>query len=174
MPVREHVHPSASMLYHLIMLKLSEQPHTGYSLAKSIEQSTGRRPSWGSIYPLLVHLKERELTTMSSQGRKKVYSITPAGKRIAQGFKRDHDALIQKLMLSGKTVCAITGDNPEMMLEIFERMRSGENPFGPVTTDIVELRDTILAMASDGRLKRNQQATRKILGDTKARLERLK
>ena len=53
---------------------------TGYKLIKDIEGMTGKKPSAGSIYPILNDLCSNGLISVKKIGRKKEYSITKKGK----------------------------------------------------------------------------------------------
>jgi formylmethanofuran dehydrogenase subunit E len=169
-----HRHHSAGMLHHLIILKVNERPHTGYSLAKAIQAGTGRKPSWGSIYPLLEHLKKEGLVSVSAEGRKKNYTITKEGRRLAQSFHQHHEKLIDTLLRDSRTVCEITGQDPDMLLEMFNRFKHEEDPLRPISDKALRLRRLILQMAHDGRIERNKQRINTILSDTIKRLERIR
>ena len=68
------------VLLHLI----AQSPRHGYDLIREIEELTGGAyaPSPGVVYPLLTLLDEMELTTEQvSEGAKKRYAITDAGRR---------------------------------------------------------------------------------------------
>ena len=69
----------------LIVLKLiADEPRHGYDLIREIETMTkgAYAPSPGVVYPLLTLLDEMELTAEQvSEGAKKRYAITDAGRR---------------------------------------------------------------------------------------------
>lgn len=67
-----------------ILKMISERPMHGYALMKEIERLTGKdwRPSPGSIYPALSELQRQGLISLSVQGRKRIYEITPQGQAI--------------------------------------------------------------------------------------------
>jgi len=60
---------------------LDEEPRHGYDLIQALTDRTGGTytPSAGTIYPRLAKLEEEGLVTKTVDGRKTVYSITPAG-----------------------------------------------------------------------------------------------
>jgi DNA-binding PadR family transcriptional regulator len=97
----------------LILRNLSERPRAGYGLIKSIEEQTGWKPSYGSIYPALDHLKEEGLVSCKEEGRKKRYSLTKAGKEELKTLKLDDKeavATIDKLHRLALSVCGIKGE----------------------------------------------------------------
>ncbi len=65
-----------------ILSKLEQKSQTGYELINHIDIETGKRPSSGTIYPLLSSMFEDKLISMEEEGRKKIYSITAKGKKI--------------------------------------------------------------------------------------------
>lgn len=66
----------------IILLLLSERPRYGYEIIKALEeQSCGiYTPSPGMVYPALTYLDEVSFATASSEGSKKLYTLTPEGK----------------------------------------------------------------------------------------------
>ena len=66
----------------IILLLLSERPRYGYELIKALEeQSSGIYiPSPGMVYPALTYLDEVGFATASSEGSKKLYTLTDQGK----------------------------------------------------------------------------------------------
>src|ERR1700728_523106 len=69
-------------LHLIILLLLSERPRYGYELIKALEeQSCGiYTPSPGMVYPALTYLDEGGFATASSEGSKKLYTLTDQGK----------------------------------------------------------------------------------------------
>jgi DNA-binding PadR family transcriptional regulator len=68
-----------------ILLALAEEPMHGYQVIQSIEtRSHGAwKPSPGSIYPTLQLLSDEGLVTSEQVGERKVYSLTDAGRQVA-------------------------------------------------------------------------------------------
>ncbi len=69
-----------------ILLALAEEPMHGYQVIQSIEtRSRGAwKPSPGSIYPTLQLLADEGLVTSEQVGERKVYSLTEAGRQVAE------------------------------------------------------------------------------------------
>ena len=61
---------------------IEQQPRHGYDLIKAIEEKTGGfySPSPGVIYPALTFLEEAGYVTSTSEGNKRLYTITEEGK----------------------------------------------------------------------------------------------
>ena len=66
----------------IILLLLRERPRHGYEVIKALEeQSCGiYTPSPGMVYPALTYLDEVGFATASSEGSKKLYTLTDEGK----------------------------------------------------------------------------------------------
>lgn len=66
----------------IILLLLSGRPRHGYEIIKALEeQSSGiYTPSPGMVYPSLTYLDEVGFATASSEGSKKLYTLTVEGK----------------------------------------------------------------------------------------------
>lgn len=64
----------------LMMLRLiSREERTGYGLMKKIGEITGKKPSTGTIYPLLKSMEAEGWITGVERQKKTYYSITEAG-----------------------------------------------------------------------------------------------
>ncbi len=91
----------------LIVLSLIEQqPRHGYDVIKAIEELTSGSysPSPGVVYPTLTYLEEAGHAEATSEGNKKVYAITDAG-RAHLAANRDHvTALIDNLAHVGRKI----------------------------------------------------------------------
>jgi DNA-binding PadR family transcriptional regulator len=96
----------------LVILQLiAEKPSYGYEIIKTIEErlSGGYAPSPGVVYPTLTLLEEEELVTSSTEGNKKLYTVTERGK--------------EHLKANNATVKAIFG-RMEQAQKVFGRGRS--------------------------------------------------
>ncbi len=85
-------------LLKLIVLKELERGEaTGYDLMTRIGEKV-RRPSPGSLYPLLRELKEKGFLKMRVEGRRKVYSLSEKGREILREFKeREKEEILRKI-----------------------------------------------------------------------------
>lgn len=61
---------------------IEQQPRHGYDLIKAVEDKTGGfySPSPGIVYPALTFLEEAGYVTSTSEGNKKLYTITDEGR----------------------------------------------------------------------------------------------
>ena len=89
----------------IILQLLSEKPSYGYELIKTIEErlSGGYAPSPGVVYPTLTLLEERGLAEVqTSEGNRKVYAITEAGKAELAANQSRTSAIFDRMEHSGR------------------------------------------------------------------------
>jgi DNA-binding PadR family transcriptional regulator len=98
----------------LALALIEQQPRHGYELIKLIEERTSGAysPSPGVVYPTLTFLEEAGLATAESEGAKKTYAITDAGRDYLQENREIADMILERLAAIGKK---------------FERKRRGWN-----------------------------------------------
>ncbi len=88
----------------LLLALLAEKPSHGYELIKALdERSNGYySPSPGMIYPALTYLEEIGHATAQSEGNKKLYSITEAGRTYLEQNRAAVDTLLEQLAWIGR------------------------------------------------------------------------
>lgn len=69
------------LLSFLILHELSSEKLYGEQLAERIGARKDEKLTPGTIYPALKHLKEGKLVKFTQDGRLKIYSLTPKGKK---------------------------------------------------------------------------------------------
>lgn len=80
------------------MLKLiAERDVSGYQIIKAVGELTGKKPSTGSVYPLLNTMQTEGWIVGTKTDNKTVYHITEAGKDIAKGHDAMKDQYFQKI-----------------------------------------------------------------------------
>jgi len=62
-----------------VLLQLQLKDLTGYELMKKIGEETGKKPSAGSIYPLMKELLDKKIISVKVEGRRKIYTLTKFG-----------------------------------------------------------------------------------------------
>jgi len=65
-------------LSFLVLWLVSRQKRTGAEIASELEKRRGKKPSPGTIYPVLKNMKERELLSIDENKR---YTLTENGKK---------------------------------------------------------------------------------------------
>ncbi len=86
------------------MLSLIEaEPRHGYDLIKQIEEMSGGAyaPSPGVIYPTLTLLEEAGFAATTSEGNKKLYSITEEGKAHLDENRAHAGMIVERLKALG-------------------------------------------------------------------------
>jgi|GEM_PF-547352 len=73
-----HAHISKGFLSFLILWIVNKEPKTGTQIAQELEKRRGRKPSPGTIYPVLKHLNETNILNIDENKR---YSLTERGQK---------------------------------------------------------------------------------------------
>jgi DNA-binding PadR family transcriptional regulator len=77
-------------LLKMWMLKItSEKEVSGYEIIKKVDELTGKKPSTGSVYPLLKTMQNEGWIVGKKLPSKTLYQITDAGKKVLKA----HDSL---------------------------------------------------------------------------------
>ncbi len=88
----------------IVLALIAEQPRHGYEIIKEIEDRTGGAyaPSPGVIYPTLTLLEETgQIEVMSSEGNKKLYAATEAGRATVEENRATIDAVLARFDEAG-------------------------------------------------------------------------
>src|SRR5215470_7415776 len=91
----------------LIALALiAEEPRHGYEIIKLVEEKTGDwySPSPGIVYPTLTFLEEAGYVTVSSEGAKKLYTITAEGRAYLDASRDLAEVVLERLNAIGERV----------------------------------------------------------------------
>ena len=108
---------------HLVVLHLlAEKPRHGYELIKSIEEAAGGAysPSPGTIYPSLTLLEEQGwIEVTSTDGAKKLYGSTAAGRAHLDSKREEIDAMLARMTEAG----ASRREIPPPVLRAFENVK---------------------------------------------------
>lgn len=83
----------------VVLALIVEQPRHGYEIIKEIEDRTGGAyaPSAGVIYPTLTLLEETgQIEVASSEGNKKLYAATDAGRATVEENRAAIDAVLAR------------------------------------------------------------------------------
>ncbi len=86
----------------LIMEGLLTEDMSGYGLMDFIKQKTGKKPSPGSVYPLLKTLNEKNIISYKKIGVKKIYRLTKKGKNAIIRFKIEKEEIINRCQSMNK------------------------------------------------------------------------
>jgi len=128
----------------IVLSVLQKRPMHGYEVTRVIqEQSRGfYRPSAGSVYPALKALLNKGYVRVNDEERRKVYQITPAGKRFLQAqhsqiescmrafrdsFGPERALIMTEMQKTGKLIAMaakdITPEQAEELSKVFQEAR---------------------------------------------------
>jgi DNA-binding PadR family transcriptional regulator len=87
----------------VILALLAEQPRHGYEIIKEIEDRLGGAyaPSPGVVYPTLTLLEELGFATLTSEGPKKLYTVTPEGQAHLEHNRATVDGIFARIDQAG-------------------------------------------------------------------------
>lgn len=120
----------------LALALISQAPRHGYEIIKLIEEKTGDwySPSPGIVYPTLTYLEEAGYVTGSSEGSKKLYTITDEGR----DYLKAHTDVVKVVLARLEAIGERVGQ--------WRRAKGGEReaPLPPlVDAAIKHLRETV-------------------------------
>ncbi|MFC1648220.1 PadR family transcriptional regulator [Nanoarchaeota archaeon] len=153
---------------------LSEKPSSGYEIVKMIEEKTGWKPSFGSVYPLLDDMTNQGLIDHVREGRRKVYHLTEEGLEKMDCMSDHSKGMYQAMQEHIKVMGEVTNQDVSDILQMIDRFHSGENPFKDVQPELFEFRNTIFNMCFDGRAEKNSKNIKKLLKGVNKKLQGMK
>lgn len=85
---------------------IAEAPRHGYEIIKQLEEKTADwySPSPGIVYPTLTYLEEAGYVTASTEGSKKLYTITDEGRAYLESNRDLVNAVLERLAALGERV----------------------------------------------------------------------
>jgi len=85
---------------------IAQAPRHGYEIIKLVEEKTADwySPSPGIVYPTLTFLEEAGYVRVSSEGAKKLYTITAEGRAYLDANKELADVVLDRLSAIGERV----------------------------------------------------------------------
>ena len=85
---------------------IAEAPRHGYEIIKLVEEKTADwySPSPGIVYPTLTFLEEAGYVTVSTEGAKKLYTITAGGRAYLDANRDLADVVLERLTAIGERV----------------------------------------------------------------------
>ena len=87
-------------LKYVILQLIDEKPRHGYDIIKALEERSrgAYSPSPGTVYPTLTMLEEMGYASASAEeGGKKVYAITPEGKKYLEENASTVDSIFERI-----------------------------------------------------------------------------
>lgn len=162
----------------LTLKELEKSPKTGYALIKLIEEHTGRKPSFGSIYPLLENLLKCDCVTVKKEDKKKTYSITKQGKKELKELLSKKNEMLTKLEEGMKLFETISDDKHSEMIklqmQVMHMMKEGKISIEEGPREMHELKQIFLKLIVEGKIKEHKKEISRILKRTNSELRKLK
>lgn len=83
----------------VVLALIGEQPRHGYEIIKALEEKTGGAyaPSPGVIYPTLSLLEDEGLAAVETEGGRKLYTLTEAGRDALAQAQAQVDAIFDRV-----------------------------------------------------------------------------
>ena len=120
-------------LLKMWMLKItSEKEVSGYEIIKKVADLTGKKPSTGSVYPLLKTMQNEGWIIGKKLPGKTLYQITDAGKKVLKAHDSLKDDYAQKISRS----FSLAHDTFE---DLHLVLVHNENLMNPLITEISKL-----------------------------------
>lgn len=88
MPERRRTIDLRGFLSFQILYELGRKRLCGDELAETIGRKKSSKLTPGTIYPALKNLRRNKLVTFKQEGRKKIYTLTPQGKKEYSNSKK--------------------------------------------------------------------------------------
>lgn len=144
-------------LLKMWMLKIiSEKEVSGYEIIKKVDLLTGKKPSTGSVYPLLKSMQNEGWVVGEKRSFKTVYQVTDSGKKVLEAhgtMKEDYAQRISRSFYLAQDAftdlhLVLSHDkdliNP-LVIEVSKLLANGINPqkikciLGNAMTELVQL-----------------------------------
>ncbi len=155
-----------------ILKILDTKPCSGYAIMKQLNSLTGKKPSSGSLYPLLESMQKEGIVKHSAQGRKKIYTLRIKAKS-CMSEKEKNDA-IDDMLQRMRTFDHITDTNiSEFAQEILERIKKGERPFDGLEDDFSRYRSALLRLVKENKMDTHKKQIKTIIRAATSKLEAL-
>ncbi|MEK6812615.1 MAG: PadR family transcriptional regulator [Nanoarchaeota archaeon] len=150
-------------LKFIVLKILAKAPFSGYKLMQHIKQATGKKPSPGSIYPLLKSLKEKGLLMEKKKERSKIYTLTARGRRATREISDHHQKMAEAVQQNIRMIQNVMGDHDKGLAEIMNRVKKGTAPFGSLTQEFIQLRDALIEVSGKPLDSKQQDELRKLI-----------
>jgi DNA-binding PadR family transcriptional regulator len=144
----------------------------GYDLMEGFKRFNGRRPSPGTIYPLLSDMKARGLISARRSGKKKIYGITPKGETLLTKLLNDRKNILQKAIPLLST--AYSKEELSKIMEHLKLVTTGKIGLQGDLDVVTSLRDEIFKFAASKSYPKRRQDFRKLIIETLEKVRRLR
>jgi DNA-binding PadR family transcriptional regulator len=163
----------------LVVLKeIENKDQTGYDLMSSVSNILGKKPSPGSIYPLLKELVGKGLITSKTQGRKIIYHLTMKGKIKLKELENERQTMIKTHIKISKILSCISGDLEEKEVKcqniVFGKLSKEKN--NPIIKNfelVKNVRENFMTVLLSNDYIKYEKEIREILLESNRKLKKL-
>lgn len=151
MDASKSTHTMKGFLKLAVLHELSEGERTGYDLMSNIGDNFGKKPSPGSMYPLLNDLHNARLIRSKLAGRRKIYSLTDRGKTSVKKLCKTKQMLMEKhIELFTDIIGPEAKEHIRRMTEILDKLKTKNKPLLAKTVkNFIDFRETLLELGLD-------------------------
>lgn len=143
-------------------------------MTKYIEEETGKKPSFGSIYPLLDQLKKEGFLSRKIEKNKKFYTLTKTGEEQLESLLKKKDELFKKLEEGMQLFSLITDDKEyEKHIKAIHSIKKSEFPLEPIT-EIIEIKKILMNLMVNKPNKIKRKQITQVLKNTMKELKNIK
>jgi len=141
---------------------------------KFLGEHTGKKPSSGSIYPLLEDMLNDKIISMKESGRSKIYSITKKGKIEVKESLKSSGCIHENMSQSMKLFSSLM-DNKEMAQakEMFEMLIKDKKRAMTFKPEMWPLKTELFRILKENNPE-NIKKAKQLLKETETKLKKLK
>ncbi len=158
----------------LFLKKIKSNECTGYDLINSTKEVLGKKPSAGSVYPLLNQLLNDKFIKVKEENRRKIYSITKKGKLLLNKLIKEKEKMLFSHNNIMKLFNEVHKDKTEdkSFLKINQHLKSESKVIMRNVNAFLELKDEIDKILRNNKLNsKKEKEVRAIIKETTNKLK---
>jgi DNA-binding PadR family transcriptional regulator len=157
----------------MILSLMLERDVTGYDIAKYLQQHTGEKPSFGSIYPVLKSMVTDGLAHTKTIKNKKFYRITIKGRTFLKELSGHKTKIIREIRDGFMAFQTISKEDCEFFTLVIDTLDKGHMPLQGLSKERLQIMITLLELEQRGLFLKNQTKIKAILVATTKKLQAL-
>jgi len=158
----------------IVLKALEKEELSGYGLMNKIQEKMGRKPSPGSMYPVLEDLSKNKLITKKVQGKKHLYKLSTKGKQEIKKFNKLKDNLLKNMKENIKMWGILYNEDVSGHIQAIEAMRKDTDPFREIKKESQEFKKALFKIYLIKQIGKHQSKIRAILNRATKELKKLK
>ncbi|MFB6075937.1 MAG: PadR family transcriptional regulator [Candidatus Aenigmatarchaeota archaeon] len=155
----------------LVMKALHDNSNiNGAELSRLIEKKTERKPSPGTLYPLLKNLKEENLINERCNGKENIYELTENGNKTLENFTKKREKIIDKIITHLKEYNFLFGEGyTKQFVKNLEKIKECHREMPIYFTMMGKIMNILLNIEEPSKDK--EQEIKEILKETRKKIE---